>query len=211
MALLGQSRENWPSMAPLGHVEISQMKMLWHFSRPSKRELTVYGTLRPRGFNKNAIALLGQSRDSWPSMAPLGHVELTQMQKLLKSKTKNKTKRKSKIKGKQKPKFIFIFIFVFNFGFDFVFIFVFRFCFHFRFRFCFHFCLWFSFLLSFSFLFSFLFLFSFFLLVFIFKFYYGTSRPPYMCTVNYFIYLCHINRNQLADWCLSYRSVIRNF
>ena len=31
MALLGQSRESWPSMALLGHVENSQMKMLWHF------------------------------------------------------------------------------------------------------------------------------------------------------------------------------------
>ena len=31
MALLGQSRESWPSMAPLGHVENSQIKMLWHF------------------------------------------------------------------------------------------------------------------------------------------------------------------------------------
>ena len=31
MALLGQSRESWPSMALLGHVENSQIKMLWHF------------------------------------------------------------------------------------------------------------------------------------------------------------------------------------
>ena len=31
MALLDRSRESWPSMAPLGHVENSQMKMLWHF------------------------------------------------------------------------------------------------------------------------------------------------------------------------------------
>ena len=31
MTLLGQSRESWPSMAPLGHVENSQTKMLWHF------------------------------------------------------------------------------------------------------------------------------------------------------------------------------------
>ena len=33
-------------------------------SRPSKRELTFYGTSEPRGFNKNAMALLDQSRDS---------------------------------------------------------------------------------------------------------------------------------------------------
>ena len=58
MALLGQVRESWPSMAPLGHVELT--KTLWHF--------------------------LGQSRESWLSMAPLGHVELTKMQKLLESK-----------------------------------------------------------------------------------------------------------------------------
>ena len=31
MAFLGQSRESWPSMAPLGHVQNSQTKMLWHF------------------------------------------------------------------------------------------------------------------------------------------------------------------------------------
>ena len=31
MALLGQSRERWPSMAPLGYVEKSKRKMLWHF------------------------------------------------------------------------------------------------------------------------------------------------------------------------------------
>ena len=62
MALLGQVRESWPSMAPLGHVELT--KTLWHF--------------------------LGQSRESWPSMAPLGHVEQTKMQKLLESKIKNK-------------------------------------------------------------------------------------------------------------------------
>ena len=31
MALLSQSRESWPSMAPLGYVGSSQMKMLCHF------------------------------------------------------------------------------------------------------------------------------------------------------------------------------------
>ena len=31
MALLSQSREGWPSMALLGHVENSQTKMLWNF------------------------------------------------------------------------------------------------------------------------------------------------------------------------------------
>ena len=38
------------------------------------------------------MALLGQVRESWPSMAPLGHVELTKMQKLLKSKSRNQNK-----------------------------------------------------------------------------------------------------------------------
>ena len=62
VALLDQVRESWPSMTPLGHLELT--KTVWHF--------------------------LGQSRDSWPSMAPLGHVELTKIQKLLESKNKNK-------------------------------------------------------------------------------------------------------------------------
>ena len=62
MALLSQY---WPSMAPLGHVQNSQT---------IKRQLTLYGTSKPRWVNKNAMALLGQSKDSWPSMAPLGHV-----------------------------------------------------------------------------------------------------------------------------------------
>ena len=29
MAVVGEARENWPSMAPLGHVHLT--KMLWHF------------------------------------------------------------------------------------------------------------------------------------------------------------------------------------
>ena len=53
MALLGQSSESWPSMASLGHVENSQIKM--------------------------PMALLGQVRGSWPSMGPLDHVDLTKM------------------------------------------------------------------------------------------------------------------------------------
>ena len=53
MALLGQSRESWPSMAPLGHVE--------------------------KFANEHAMGLLSQARESWPSMAALvlDHVELT--------------------------------------------------------------------------------------------------------------------------------------
>ena len=43
-----------------------------------KKELTSYGTARPRGkfANENAMALLGEVRESWPSITPLGHVEL---------------------------------------------------------------------------------------------------------------------------------------
>ena len=43
------------------------------------RELTIYGTakLRAEFENKNAMALPGQVRDSWPSMAPLDHIKLT--------------------------------------------------------------------------------------------------------------------------------------
>ena len=61
--------------------------------------MTVYGTSKPRGVEKNAMALLGQSRDSWPSMAPLGHVELTKMQKLLESKNKNKNQNQNEKKN----------------------------------------------------------------------------------------------------------------
>ena len=41
------------------------------------------------------MALLGQVRDSRPSMAPLGHAELRKMQKFLKSKNKNKNENKN--------------------------------------------------------------------------------------------------------------------
>ena len=62
--------------------------------------MTVYGTSRPRGFNKNAMALLGQSRDSWPSMASLGHVELAKMQQLLESKNKNQNENEKQNENK---------------------------------------------------------------------------------------------------------------
>ena len=90
----------------------------------SKRELIVYDTSGARGVNKNAMALLGQSRDSWPSMAPLGHVELTKMQKLLESKNKNEKQNESK----NENSFLFSFSFLF-----------FRFCFSFSFLFFFYF------------------------------------------------------------------------
>ena len=35
------------------------------------------------------MRLLGQSRDSWPTMEALGHVELQKMKKLLEGKKKN--------------------------------------------------------------------------------------------------------------------------
>ena len=56
----------------------------------------------PRGGNKNAISFLGQSRDSWPSMGSLGHVELTKMQKLLESKNRNKNENEKQNQNKNK-------------------------------------------------------------------------------------------------------------
>ena len=38
-------------MAPLGHVDLTKR---YDTSRPIKRRLTVYGTSRPHGVNKNA-------------------------------------------------------------------------------------------------------------------------------------------------------------
>ena len=108
--------------------------------------------LYAHGFNKNAMALLGPSRDSWPSMAPLGHVVSTKMGKRLAR--KQKPKRKWRTNWKQKQKFIFIFFFVFAFVFfyfRFCFVFQFCFCFHFRFCFCFHFSFCFCFYFSFIF------------------------------------------------------------
>ena len=73
MALLGQSRAR-------------------ERERERERELTIYGTTRPRGkfAIENAMVPLGQVRESWPSMALLGHAELTKVQKLLESEIKNK-------------------------------------------------------------------------------------------------------------------------
>ena len=67
-----------------------------------KRELTICGIARPCGkfANENAMVLLGQVREGWPFMPPLGHVELIKMQKLFK-KQKQKPKRKWKTKSKQ--------------------------------------------------------------------------------------------------------------
>ena len=46
------------------------------------------------------MALLGQSRDSWPSMASLGHVELAKMQQLLESKNKNQNENEKQNENK---------------------------------------------------------------------------------------------------------------
>ena len=53
---------------------------------------------------KTLLDFLGQSRDSWPFMALLGHVELIKMQKLLESKNKNKNEigKKNKIENENK-------------------------------------------------------------------------------------------------------------
>ena len=42
------------------------------------------------------MALPGQVSESWPCMAPLGHVEITKVQKLLKSKNKNEKQNEKK-------------------------------------------------------------------------------------------------------------------
>ena len=87
-------------------------------STPIKWELTIYDTDRSRAkfenenamallgkqettdgllhlwailVSKNVMPLLGRSRDSCPSMAPLSHVELTKCKNLQKAKTKAKT------------------------------------------------------------------------------------------------------------------------
>ena len=66
------------------------------------RELAIYGTARPQAKfkNKNAMALLGQVKDSWWSIGPLGNAELTKTQKLLESKSKNKNENENKNKNK---------------------------------------------------------------------------------------------------------------
>ena len=121
---------------------------LWHWIANQERELTIYGTAKPHAkcANKNAMALLGQIRDSWPSMAPLGNVELTKAPKL----------------------FIFIFVSVFVFLFSFLFLYLFLFMFSFSFLFLF--LLSFSFLILFLFLFMFLFMFLLLLLFYFFVF-----------------------------------------
>ena len=168
-SIFSQKRKKWAASLSSAYSNYArcQNSRCYGTSRPIKRELTIYGTSRPREVNKNAMALLGQSRDSWPPMAPLGQVELTKMQKLLES--KNKIEKQNENKNENSFLFWFSFLFLFSLWFLFLlFIFVFTLVFgfvvvfHFRFRFCFCFC------------FSFL--------VFIFKFYYGTSRPPYSCT-----------------------------
>ena len=57
------------------------------------------------------MALLGQSRDNWPSMAPLGHVELTKMQKLLKSKNQNQNENEKQNENKNESSFFSSFSF----------------------------------------------------------------------------------------------------
>ena len=57
------------------------------------------------------MALLGQSRDSGPSMAPLGQVELSKMEKFLESKNKNKSENENE--NKKEKSFLFSFWFWF--------------------------------------------------------------------------------------------------
>ena len=94
------------------------------------------------------MTLLGQSRDSWPSMAPLGHVELTKMQKIIESKNKNQNQNENKDENS----------------------FLFSFSFLFLFHFCFCFSVSFLLLFPFSFLFLFFAVVAFFLFFFFFYF-----------------------------------------
>ena len=66
-------------------------------------------TLGHVGWTKNAMARLGQSRDSWPSMTPLRHVELTKMQKLLKSKKRKENENEKQNENKNENPFSFSF------------------------------------------------------------------------------------------------------
>ena len=61
------------------------------------------------------MALLGQSRDSLLSMAPLRHVDLTKMQKLFKSRNKNQNENEKQNENKNEKNHIFSFSFLFLF------------------------------------------------------------------------------------------------
>ena len=118
------------------------ISMCYGTSRPIKRELTIYGTSKPRGVEKNAIAFLDRSRNSWPSMASLGDVELIKMQKLWWSKNKNKNENQSQNEIKNENSFLFSFSFLFTFCFSVLFLFSFSFLF--SLLFCFLFLYYFS-------------------------------------------------------------------
>ena len=62
------------------------------------------------------MALLGQVRESCPSVAPLGHVELTKMQKRLERKNKNENENQNE--NKNENLFLFSFSFLFSFDWD---------------------------------------------------------------------------------------------
>ena len=180
MALLGQSRDSWPSMAPLGHVGLTKS---YRTSRPIKRQLTVYDTSRPRGVNKNAKTF---------------------------KKQKQKPKRKWKTKWKQKRKFIFIFIFVFVFILFFIFVFVFIFVFILVLVFVFILVFGFVFIFVLVFVFVFIYLFIYFF-VFIFKFYYGISRPPYCSAKRCSYKFCKIHKKKRDSGTDILLWILRNF
>ena len=60
------------------------------------------------------MALLGQVRESWSSMAPLGHVELTKIQKLLESNNKNQNENEKQNENKSENSFLFSLLFLFS-------------------------------------------------------------------------------------------------
>ena len=101
----------------------TKFAQIWLFPLKNKKSEEHHWILRNRvrlgAIFLGAMAPLGQSREIWPSMAPLGYVDLTKMQKLLKSKNKNENEKQNK---NNENSFFF---------------FHFSFCFHFRFCLCF--------------------------------------------------------------------------
>ena len=93
----------------------------------------------------SAMALLGQSSYSWPSITRLGYVELTKMQNLLECKNKNKKENEKQSEKKNENSFWFSFLFLLSFCFSFFFLFLFSFSSLFFFIFVFFFLFSFDF------------------------------------------------------------------
>ena len=140
------------------------------------------------------MALVGQVRQGCPSMAPLGYVQLKKVQKLLESRMKSKNENEIK----NENSFLFSSLFLLSF---------FNFCFFFHFRICFFF---FIFVFVFAFFFLFVVVFLLFFQFFIFKFYYGASRPPCTCQFNNLLidtYLVQLKKQKLKKLVNKQRNV----